>query len=222
MSSLIALISLAYFSNAYTLQDQMNSHRTPDSPTFTYSTDKYMTFEKITFSDDSKNLVLYRTSDYRTNWRLCPTRCGKALGCVGYVVDMGNNHCWLKSEVVNVHPHNIFSSSFKTQAPRVYDYSRGYDMKGNDMTFYNGDISLCAQACDALPGCVAFVQNIDDMNILLPHGCWLKNKLGRSEPLYGNSLFTLKIDRPAPAPAPVTNPANAVSSGLEGTPNDAP
>lgn len=126
----------------------------------------------------------------------CAYECDNLYGCNGYIQkDIIN--CYLKS--VNTIPFSApdRSAFYTVQPKREYTTLAGYTFDDFDIIYYLGAFSDCSKACDALPGCIGYIQNqLNGVN------CWMKNQFDLTKK-YANperNMVVLLTHFPPPRP----------------------
>lgn len=114
-----------------------------------YSFIDYVPFSNVNIG--GYNLVSYNTPTG------CNTYCYLNPACVAFVIF--SNTCYLKflSSDYYYYVGAYTTSFFPTQPQRLYTIRNGLEFQGTDIFYYLGSLSSCCQACDALIGCVGYV-----------------------------------------------------------------
>lgn len=87
----------------------------------------------------------------------CNNVCSLNAACFAFSTSYGN--CFLRSTNLNPTTNNNTVSYYQVKPARLYVIYNSIDYIQPNMIFYNGDLRHCRQACDALPGCVGYVNS---------------------------------------------------------------
>lgn len=89
----------------------------------------------------------------------CNLACQQTFSCIGYVTTI-YEFCYLRS--INTDPITSIgaTSHYQVMPRRQYTIYNSIDYIQAFIIFFNGNCNECRQACDALPGCIGYVNFI--------------------------------------------------------------
>jgi hypothetical protein len=128
----------------------------------------YIKFESTHFS---KNVITYFNGPIDQ----CPSECSIRPNCVAYTIEkVKNTGCWLKSSTAaaKINPDED-TFAIKSTVARKYEEIKETDFIGGNLTYFIGEFSECAVACNSIKGCDGYSQDLR-----VGKNCMLKSGLG--------------------------------------------